>query len=82
MNYGAAVPSVVAGYTGFVNGDTSSALTVKPMCSTTATRSSPASVSPYPATCGSAVDPNYTISYAPGSMTVNPRPSRSRLRVL
>ena len=74
MTYGGVVPSIGAGYSGFVNGDTSSALTVKPICSTTATSSSPASVSPYPATCGSAVDPNYTMSYVAGSVAVNPTP--------
>src|SRR6202042_979724 len=36
--------------------------------------SSSASGSPYPSTCSGAVDANYTISYVPGSVTVNDPP--------
>ena len=71
MTYGGTVPTITAGYAGFVNGDSSSSLTTKPTCSTTATSSSPVSGSPYASSCGGAVDPNYTISYFGGSVTVN-----------
>ena len=38
--YGAALPSLTAGYSGFVNGDTSASLTTLPSLSTTATAAS------------------------------------------
>jgi hypothetical protein len=69
MPQGGTVPTITAGYLGFVNGDTASSLSHAPTCSTTATSSStPGS---YPSTCSGAVDPNYTISYAAGSVTVH-----------
>ncbi len=74
MTYGGTVPSVVAGYSGFVNGEGPANLTTKPTCSTTATRSSPASPPTYPSSCTGAVDPNYVIGYVAGSVTVNPAP--------
>ncbi len=74
MTYGGTVPTITAGYVGFVNGDTSSSLTPSPTCSTTATGSSPVSGSPYPSSCSGAVDSNYVISYTPGSVTVSKAP--------
>ena len=71
MSYGGTVPTITAAYSGFVNGDSSSSLTTKPTCSTVATSSSPVSVIPYASSCGGAVDPNYTIAYFGGSVTVN-----------
>ena len=68
--YGAALPTLTASYTGFVNGDTSASLTTQPTITTTATASS--AVGTYPITVGGAVDGDYTISYAAGSLTVNP----------
>src|SRR2546427_967223 len=68
MTYGGTVPLIAAGYSGFVNGDSSSSLTTQPVCSTTATKSSP--VGAYSSTCSGAVDSNYTINYATGSVTV------------
>jgi choice-of-anchor C domain-containing protein len=70
--YGAVVPAITAGYSGFVNGDSSASLSTKPTCSTTATSSSP--VGSYTSSCKGAVDPNYTISYVPGTFTVSPAP--------
>ncbi len=72
MTYGGTVPTITAGYSGFVNSETSSSLTTKPTCATTATSSSPVSASPFASSCGGAVDPNYSFSYAGGSVTVNP----------
>ena len=72
MTYGGTVPTITAGYSGFVNGDTSSSLTTKPTCATTATSSSPVSASPFASSCGGAVDPNYAISYSGGSVTIGP----------
>jgi MBG domain (YGX type) len=68
MTYGGTVPSLSATYTGFVNGDGASSLTTQPTVSTTATSASPAG--PYPTTASGAVDPNYTISYVAGTLTV------------
>jgi hypothetical protein len=68
MIFGGVVPSISATDSGFVNGDTSGSLTTQPTCSTTATSSSP--VGTYPSSCGGAVDPNYSISYANGTVSV------------
>ena len=45
--YGAALPTLTASYSGFVNGDTSASLTTQPTLSTTATASSHVGGSPY-----------------------------------
>ena len=74
MNYGGSVPTVVAGYSGFVNGESPANLTTPPTCTTTATSSSPASPPTYPSSCSGAVDPNYAISYVGGTVTVNKVP--------
>ncbi len=70
---GAAVPTITAGYKGFVNGDAASNLTTQPTCSTTYTTSS--AVGKYPSSCTGAADPNYTISYVPGTVTVTAAPA-------
>ena len=67
--YGAALPTLTASYSGFVNGDTASSLTTPPTLSTTATAASPAGT--YSITAGGAATPNYTIGYANGTLTVN-----------
>ena len=72
MNYGGAVPPLSLSYSGFVNGDNASSLTTAPTLSTTATTSSPAGT--YPITASGAVDPNYNITYQPGTMTVGKVP--------
>ena len=66
--YGAAMPALSVGYSGFVNGDTSASLTATPTVSTTGTSSSPAGN--YPITATGAVDPNYTIAYVQGTLTI------------
>ena len=71
--YGAALPTLTAGYTGFVNGDTSASLTTQPTLTTTATASSHVSVSPYSITASGAVDSDYSITYVAGSLTVTTR---------
>jgi hypothetical protein len=55
-------------YQGFVDGQTSSVLTTLPTVTTTATATSP--VGTYSITAAGAVDPNYAISYEPGTYTV------------
>ena len=70
--YGTTPPPGLNGvsYTGFVDGQTSSVLTTLPTVTTTATSTSP--VGSYPITGTGAVDPNYAISYEPGTYTVTP----------
>jgi hypothetical protein len=70
--YGAALPSFSATYAGFVNSDTAASLTTPVSLATTATSSSPAAS--YSITASGAVDANYTISYASGTLTVTPVP--------
>ncbi len=71
--YGTA-PRITPGYSGFVGGDTASSLTTQPTCSTTDTGSSTVAGSPYASSCSGAVDPNYTITYVSGSVTVTTAP--------
>ncbi len=68
ISAGSAIPSFTPAYNGFVNGQTASSLTTQPVCTTTATNSSPAGS--YPITCSGAVDANYTISYVAGILTI------------
>ena len=70
MTYGGTVPLITPSYSGFVNGDTPANLTTQPVCTTTATSSSPVGSSPT-TSCSGAVDPNYsTIKYVNGAVTV------------
>ncbi|OYV72239.1 MAG: hypothetical protein B7Z74_05865, partial [Deltaproteobacteria bacterium 21-66-5] len=70
--YGAALPTLTASYSGFVNGDTAASLTTSPTLTTTATASSHVSGNPYSITASGALDADYTISYVPGALTVTP----------
>jgi hypothetical protein len=68
MPYGGPVPALTVSYSGFVNNDNASSLTTQPTVITTATAYSEPGT--YPITVFGALDPNYTISYAPGTLTV------------
>ena len=68
--YGQANPALTVSYSGLVNGDTSASLTTAPTVTTTAATTSP--VGSYPITASGAVDPNYTISYVAGTLTISP----------
>jgi len=68
--YGQAVPNLTASYSGFVNGDNVSGLTIPPAISTTATSSSAAGT--YPITASGGVSPNYSFVYNPGTLTIIP----------
>jgi hypothetical protein len=72
--YGAALPTLTASYSGFVNGDTAASLTTAPTLTTSATAASHVAGNPYIITASGAVDPNYTISYVPGSLTITTAP--------
>jgi hypothetical protein len=70
--YGAGLPTLTASYSGFVNGDTIASLTTPPALATTATAARHAGI--YGITASGASDPNYVISYLPGTLTVTPAP--------
>jgi FtsP/CotA-like multicopper oxidase with cupredoxin domain len=68
------LPVITPSYVGFVAGDTAATLAVAPnaapTCSTTVPLTSPVGKYPNSTSCSGAVDPNYTISYVKGSVTV------------
>ena len=70
ISYGAALPTLVPGYVGFAPGDTEKSLTPPANCTTTATKASVPGT--YPVTCSGASDPNYTITYTGGQLTLLP----------
>ncbi|WP_158915792.1 MBG domain-containing protein [Caulobacter sp. S45] len=78
MTYGASsLPVLGVSYSGLANGDTASSLATAPTVATTATAyngtaGSGSNAGRYAITASGAVDSNYTISYTPGSLTVNP----------
>ena len=78
MTYGASsLPGLGVTYHGLVAGDTSASLTTDPTLSTTATAyngtaGSSSNAGTYAITASGAVDSNYSIHYASGSLTVNP----------
>ena len=64
------LPKLTASYSGFIQGEDTTVLTAKPVLTTTATSSSPPGT--YPITASGAAASNYTITYLPGTLTVNP----------
>ena len=73
MKAGTTVPVIQPLYVGFVAGDAAPMVwsvlgNTAPTCTTTALSTS--SVGTYPSSCSGAVDPNYTISYVNGTVTV------------
>ena len=70
--YGQAVPTLTFFQSdGFVNGDTAAGLTTQPTFTTDAATFGSA-VGSYPIVGSGASDPNYTISYANGTLTITP----------
>jgi MBG domain-containing protein len=71
--YGYANPSLNnVTYSGFVNGDTPASLSGTLICVTSATPTSP--VGAYSITCSGLTSANYSISFAPGTLTIAPAP--------
>ncbi len=70
--YGTAATAITPSYSGFLNGDTAASLTTQPTCSSTTTVTTGVGV--YPSTCSGASDPNYSISYVDGKVTISPAP--------
>jgi MBG domain (YGX type) len=69
MIAGQAVPALTVDYSGFVNGDTPASLAQPPVLHSAASPSSVAGS--YSITVGGASSPNYTITYVPGTLTVD-----------
>jgi len=67
---GSVNPALTVSYSGFMNGDTKNSLAIQPTITTTADTNSPEG--DYPITPGNASDPDYAISYVPGTLTINP----------
>jgi uncharacterized delta-60 repeat protein len=72
--YGAALPALTATYTGFVNGESAASLAALPVLATTASASSPVQPAGYPIIASGASDPDYSVSYQPGTLLVAPAP--------
>ena len=70
--YGAALPTLSASYTGWVNGDTAASLASLPTHGTAATAAG--RVGSYAITAGGAVSGDYVIGYVTGSLIVTPAP--------
>ncbi len=68
--YGQANPTLTVSYSGFVNGDTASSLTIQPTVTTTATTLGAAGS--YPIVVSGAASPNYVIHFANGTLTITP----------
>ena len=70
VTFGAAVPTITASYVGFVNSDSSVSLSTQPVCSTAYTPASHVASAAPTTYCYGAVDPNYSITYTSGTVTI------------
>ena len=72
MTYGGTLPTLSGSFiSGFVNGDSPDSLTALPTLSTVGANSHAGS---YAIVVSGAADPNYTIIYVPGTLTIMPAP--------
>jgi hypothetical protein len=71
ITYGGTAPAITPSYSGFVNGETASALTAPATCNVAPNSGAAGS---YPTTCTGASDPNYSITYVPGTLTIGQAP--------
>jgi hypothetical protein len=71
LPYHSAVPTITPTFSGLVNGDTGSALTTAPSCSTAYYATIPVGSTPG-TSCWGAASPNYSVTYVPGTVTVVP----------
>ena len=69
VTYHSAVPSITASFSGFVNGESKTALTTAPSCKTSYTTTSAVGTSPS-TTCSGAAGANYSITYIAGSVSI------------
>jgi regulation of enolase protein 1 (concanavalin A-like superfamily) len=77
MAVGVAAPALTVSYSGFVNGDTSAALSGAPSLTTTATSSSPAGNYPIIVSQGTLSAANYTFNFVNGTLSVVTPPAVS-----
>jgi filamentous hemagglutinin family protein len=70
MIYGGTLPTLTASYSGLVNGDTASSLTTAPTVTSATPATANAGSYAGTITAAGAVDSNYTISYAAGTLTI------------
>jgi hypothetical protein len=68
--YNGSVPAVTPSYSGLANGEQAPA--TPPTCTSTAPGSGAAGT--YTTSCSGAADPNYSIAYKAGTLTINPAP--------
>ncbi len=73
MGHGDPVPTLTASISGFVNGDTSQAVSGSAALSTTATSTSAAGTYPITASIGTLSAANYDFAFVPGTLTVHPK---------
>jgi hypothetical protein len=71
-SYGGKLPAITPLYTGFIQGFGLSTITTPPTC--VANASSSSHVGSYATNCAGAVDPDYSITYVPGTLTVGTAP--------
>ncbi len=72
-SYGAVTPAITPTYSGFVNGDGPSSVTMSPSCLSSAGTTTPPAGN-YLTDCSGAANANYAFSYIPGQLTVTPVP--------
>ena len=72
--YGAGPPALGTTFSGFVNGDTASAVTGAAAVTTTATAASPAGAYPITPAMGTLSSTNYVFNLVPGTLTVGKAP--------
>ncbi|MEI9977635.1 MAG: MBG domain-containing protein [Edaphobacter sp.] len=75
MGQGTSLPSFTYTVTGFVNGDTGSAVTGAPAETTTATSTSPQGAYPIVISTGTLAATNYSFTFVNGALTVGPPPT-------
>ena len=68
MTYGGTPVTITPTYSGFVNGEGPGVLNTAPVCTTAATANSP--VGSYGSSCSGASDPDYAVTYVPGTVVV------------
>ena len=71
MTYGGVMPELTARYSGFVNGDTASSLTTAASVSSSVKATAGAGVYPGALVASGAQSGNYSITYLPGTLTIN-----------
>ncbi len=72
MTYGGTLPALTATYTGLVNGDTPATFLMSPnKAPTLSTVLATSHAGKYAITAGGASDPDYTIAYVNGTLTIN-----------